>query len=107
MTYGAARLPCSKRKSEGPPEVPTIYVLNVPEFVGLADSVRDREGVSVTDTGHGYTIIEAEGELEFHRKDTGFRPAVWYGAFTGGLDGHIVEFGRDVVRVADESRIAR
>lgn len=87
--------------------MPAVYVLNVPEFLGLADSVRNCQGISVVDSGRGYTVIEAEGELEFHRKATGFKPAVWYGVFTGGVEGHIVEFGRDVVRVADEDRLAR
>jgi hypothetical protein len=84
-----------------------VYVLNVPEFLGLAESVRNCQGISVTDSGRGYTIIEAHGELEFNRKATGFKPAVWYGAFTGGVEGRIVEFGRDVVRVVDEDRAGR
>jgi hypothetical protein len=84
-----------------------VYVLNVPEFLGLAESVRNCQGISVTDSGRGYTIIEAQGELEFNRKATGFKPAVWYGVFTGGVEGRIVEFGRDVVRVADENSPAR
>ena len=32
------------------------------------------------------------------------KPAVWYGIFTGGLDGEIVDFGRDEVRVTGTNK---
>ena len=32
------------------------------------------------------------------------KPAVWYGIFTGGLDGKIAEFGRDEVRVVGTNK---
>jgi len=79
--------------------VPTVYVLNVPEFAGLANSVRSNDNYRIRDTGRGYTIIESDEELIFDRSATGFKPAVWYGAFTGGIDGIITEFGRDTVRI--------
>lgn len=81
--------------------MPTVYVLNVPEFAGLAKSVRASDGYRVRDSGRGYTIIESDDELVFNRAATGFKPAVWYGAFTGGIRGTITEFGRDTVRIVN------
>ena len=81
--------------------MPTVYVLNVPEFAGLAKSVRGNDHYRVRDSGRGYTIIESDDELVFKRSDTGFKPAVWYGAFTGGIRGTITEFGRDTVRIVN------
>jgi hypothetical protein len=32
------------------------------------------------------------------------KPAVWYGLFTGGVNGEIAEFGRDHVRVVGTNK---
>lgn len=79
--------------------MPKVYVLNVPEFEGLVTSSRDNPAYRVTSAGADYIAIEADQELTFDRRRAGFKPAVWYGAFTGGIDGEIVEFGRDTVRI--------
>lgn len=75
-----------------------IYVLNVPEFLPLVDAARLIDHAEVKN-GEYYFRIDARDELVFERKAMKMKPAVWYGAFTGGLDGEIVEFGRDTVRV--------
>ena len=83
--------------------MPAIYVLDVPEFRALADVARGVEGYTVREVGSGYLRIEAPDALVFDRRQLGFKPAIWYSAFTGGLEGRIAEFGRDTVRiVADE-----
>jgi hypothetical protein len=79
--------------------MPSVYVLAVPEFLALADVSRKSPNYTVTDVGLGYLRIDAEKELVFERRALGFKPAVWYSAFTGGIDGRIAEFGRDVVRI--------
>lgn len=81
-----------------------VYVLNVPEFEPLLTSTRDRPGVTHRMSKAGYTVIEAEGELIFNRRQMGLKPAVWYGIFTGGLDGEIQEFGREEVRVTGTNK---
>jgi hypothetical protein len=48
----------------------------------------------------GYTLIESAEPLTFMRKELGLKPAVWYGLFTGGLQGRIEQFDRDLVRIA-------
>jgi len=79
--------------------MPAIYVLNVPEFCALVDVSRIRPGYRVSPRGPNYFKIESDLELCFSRKELGFKPAVWYGSLTGGLDGKIVQFDRDELRV--------
>jgi len=79
--------------------MPAIYVLDVPEFRALVDGSKEPGRHRVTNLGNGYYRVEADEELIFHRKALGFKPAVWYGAFTGGLDGKIVQFDRDTARI--------
>lgn len=74
-----------------------LFVLNVDEFSGLIEFAKSNPACQVEDTGKGYTRISAEGPMAFSRRELGFGPAIWYGAFTGGLDGTIVSFGRDEV----------
>jgi hypothetical protein len=83
--------------------MPAIYVLDVPEFRALADVARTKPGCRVIDAGRGYIRIESDRELVFDRRELGFKPAIWYGAFTAGMEGRIVEFGRDIARIGEFS----
>lgn len=83
--------------------MPAIYVADMPEFRALVDVARTKSDCRVIATGHGYFRIESDCDLVFDRKELGFKPAIWYGAFAGGLEGSIVEFGRDTVRIAELS----
>lgn len=87
--------------------MPAIFVLDVPEFRALADVARTRPDLRVADVGLGYIRIEGDGEIVFDRKTLGFKPAIWYGAFTGGIDGRIAEFGRDTVRIVADEALAK
>ena len=84
-----------------------LFVLDVEEFAGLVDFARTHPACKVEDTGKGYFRISAKGPVRFNRRELRFDPAIWYGAFTGGLDGRIVEFGRDEVELADSEVIAQ
>lgn len=75
-----------------------IFVLNVPEFASLTQAARRMPACRVSDLGD-YTVIAASEPIEFGRRALGLKPAVWYGLFTGGLDGRIESFGRDTVRI--------
>ena len=81
--------------------MPTIYVLDVPEFRSIVDGARSN-GFEVCGPTRGYYRITRAGELVMSRKALGLKPAVWYGALTGGLDGRIVQFDRDTLRVVDQ-----
>jgi hypothetical protein len=75
-----------------------IFVLNVPEFASLTAAARHMPACQVSDCGD-YTVIASSEPVEFGRRALGLKPAVWYGLFTGGLDGRIESFGRDTVRI--------
>lgn len=75
-----------------------IFVPRVEEFAALVDDAAARPECRV-ERGSDYTVIEADAPVEFRRKALGLKPAVWYGLFTGGLQGRIETFDRDVVRI--------
>ena len=72
--------------------VASLYVLDVPEFRPLIDSARERGEYTLTPQADGYVRIDGAPQLNFNRKALGFKPAVWYGALTGGLVGQVARF---------------
>ena len=81
--------------------MPKVYVLKVPEFEGLIESARNKAGCTIRSVGQSYLCIESDRPIKFVRKEVGVGPAVWYGAFTGGIDGRLVDFGREEVTLID------
>lgn len=81
-----------------PPAV-RIYVLDVPEFAALVAAAKTQETCQVSRVGQDYLLIEAQEPVEFKRKELKLKPAIWYGLFTGGLQGRIECFDRDTVRI--------
>ena len=81
-----------------------VYVLNVAEFAPLVETARDMPQCRVHGPEKDYFVIEADSEVIFNRKAMKMKPAVWYGIFTGGLEGEIADFGRDEVRVIGTNR---
>lgn len=79
--------------------MPIIYVVDVPEFRPIVESARKKQGYSVNDPVKGYYRIETAGEMTFNRKEMQLPPAIWYGMFTGGMDGEIKSFGREEVTI--------
>lgn len=77
-----------------------IYVLDVPEFQALLEVSHATPGYSTERAGNGYVRIEGAPGLTFQRKALGFKPAVWYGALTGGLAGNIERFDMDALVIA-------
>jgi hypothetical protein len=76
-----------------------LYVLDVQEFVPIVETARKMPGVTVTKSGKGYYKVTSPSEIVLNRKAMNMKPAVWYGLFTGGMNGEITEFGREEVRV--------
>ena len=81
-----------------------VYVLDVPEFRPLVDTARDMPNCRVRDAEKDYFVIESDSEIVFNRKAMKMKPAVWYGIFTGGLEGEVADFGREEVRVIGTNR---
>ncbi|WP_211102995.1 hypothetical protein [Azospirillum sp. B21] len=79
--------------------MPTIYVVDVPEFAPMVEEALKNPDCTVSESRKGYFRIDAPGAITFNRKAMKMKPAIWYGIFTGGLDGEIRSFGRDEVVV--------
>lgn len=75
----------------------SVYVLDVPEFAALVDAANKSDGCAITRLGNGYLRIDGNPDLRFGRKALGFKPAVWYGALTGGFRGTIQQFDMDAL----------
>ncbi|WP_059413629.1 VOC family protein [Cupriavidus basilensis] len=80
----------------------SVYVLDVPEFAALIDVARGTEGYATTALGNGYVRIDGNPRIALRRKALGFKPAVWYGALTGGLAGRIEQFDMDALLISPE-----
>jgi catechol 2,3-dioxygenase-like lactoylglutathione lyase family enzyme len=76
-----------------------LFVPDLPEFAAIVTVANQQPSCKVTAPIAGYHVIEANEPLEFTRKELGLKPAVWYGLFTGGLQGRIESFDRDRVRL--------
>jgi len=76
-----------------------IYVPRLSEFASLVQDAGAREDCRVIALDE-YDRIEADGLIEFHRKQLGLKPAVWYGLFTGGVHGQIAFLDRERVSIA-------
>lgn len=84
--------------------MPRVHVVDVPEFAGLVKSARVQKGVRVDDAQKGYFTISSDSELVFHRRECGFKPALWYTCLSGGIDGAITEYGRETLRIGEKAK---
>lgn len=79
--------------------MPTIYVLNTPEFEPIVRTAREA-GMDVRPAGDYLEATSANPEVVLRRHHTQVRPSIWFAALTGGLDGRIVRFDHDELRIA-------
>ena len=89
----------ARRPAAGKAARVCIYVPRVDEFAAIVEDAAGRSDCRVVALD-GYDAIEADGAIEFRRKTLGLKPAVWYGLFTGGVQGQIEVLDRDRVVVA-------
>lgn len=76
-----------------------VYLLDVPEFKPILEAARHKRDWIVSGPDSDYYRIEATDEIILERREMKLKPAVWYGIFTGGMNGEIAEWNRDIVRV--------
>ena len=81
--------------------MPTVFVLDVPEFLPLVEHARGLPDCKVDGPRLGYWRLTANPALNLKRKALGFKPAVWHGALTGGLVGRITHFDNDTLTIED------
>lgn len=92
----------SKIDETAPKGSASVFVLYVPEFYALIDVAKKTEGYRTTPLDSGYVRIDGNPGIRFGRKALGFKPAVWYGALTGGLIGRIEQFDMDALVISAE-----
>ncbi|MHA3701098.1 hypothetical protein ACXR2U_02855 [Jatrophihabitans sp. YIM 134969] len=76
----------------------TLFVLDVPENVPVADVAGTDPAVTVNRIGPYFQIV-AEGPIVIDRRATGCRHAVWYSSVAGLADGRITQHDKDALRV--------
>ncbi len=81
-----------------------VHVIDVPEFRPMVETQRENPEVSISGPVNGYWTVSAPTSLTFSRKAMKMKPAVWYGIFTGGLNGEIADWGRETVTVVGTNK---
>ena len=81
-----------------------LYVLDVKEFLPIVETARLMPDCEISKSNKGYYKIVSPTQIVLNRKAMKMKPAVWYGLFTGGMNGEIAEFGREEVRVVGTNR---
>lgn len=79
----------------------SLFVLDVPEFSPLIAAARADGRVDVRARGP-YAELSSAGALVLARAPTGLGRAVWFGALTGGYDGHVARFDEDELQIVDQ-----
>jgi hypothetical protein len=76
-----------------------VFIPDVPEFLPVTRAAGTIPTCTVHPPRNGYWRIEGRSELRFQRKELGLGPALWNSMLSGGFCGHIVEYGRDILRI--------
>lgn len=79
-----------------------IFVPDIPEFMPIIEGVRDVGNCKIQSPINGYWQIEDAHEVQLRRRELGLGPALWNSALTGGFQGRIVSFDRDVMVITSE-----
>ncbi|RPA59041.1 hypothetical protein QNM97_21475 [Gordonia sp. L191] len=79
-----------------------LYILDVPENAGIVTLAHADASLSTSMVGPYYRIHTEESSLEFDRKATGCRHAVWYSAIAGLAGGTVVVLDKHMMRVETE-----
>jgi hypothetical protein len=74
--------------------MPAIHVLKIPEFEPIRHTA-EQAGMRQEDTGDYLRMSTPAPEVVLERRHTGVRPAVWFAALTGGMEGRVVAFDED------------
>lgn len=77
-----------------------IYVLDVPENVGVIKVASQDPVIDVDMVGPYYRITAAHDDIVIDRRAAGCRHAVWYSAVAGLEESVIVQHDKDVLRVS-------
>ena len=78
-----------------------FYILDVPEFRPLAKVAEQNPNCVLHPSVGGYRYVQFNGAIDIRRRETGLGEAVWFGCLTGGLDGKIDTFDKDLIRLVE------
>lgn len=80
--------------------MPAIYILDIPEFEPILRTAVIA-GMEPEELDGYVKVSSSEPEVVLERRHTDIRPAVWFAALTGGLEGRILQFDFDVLHLAE------
>jgi hypothetical protein len=80
--------------------MPAIYVLDIPEFASIVQTAV-LAGMRLDRAGDYVRASTSEPEVTLERHHTDVRPAVWFAALTGGVEGRILEFDFDKLCIVE------
>jgi hypothetical protein len=80
--------------------MPTIFILNTPEFEPIVTTAR-LAGMDVQMAGDYLEAVSPHPTVTLERRHTEVRPSIWFAALTGGMVGRIERFDHDVLRLAE------
>jgi hypothetical protein len=87
--------------------MPRLFVLDVPEFAALPEVARKQSCFRISRAANHYWCLECDEEIVLSRRGLRLKPAVWFGVLTGGFDGEVIEFTRNVLRIAPHKQPQR
>jgi hypothetical protein len=80
--------------------MPTLYVMDVPEFAPIAEAAR-RANAAVRTAGDYIELSSAPRLVIQRRLAGGIRPAIWFAALTAGFVGAIARFDEEELWLDD------
>lgn len=86
--------------------MPTLFILDVPEFAPLVAALGADAGVQKRKHGP-YWAFHGDGHIALDRisarvGDAAIGEAIWFGALTGGFEGRVAEFSSDRLRIVPD-----
>jgi hypothetical protein len=77
-----------------------FFVLDVPEFAPIIEAAHALKNCKLQPARAGYVFVEFTGEVVIERQRACMSEAVWFGCMTGGLEGKIMSFDSEQIRLA-------
>jgi hypothetical protein len=78
--------------------MPVIFVVDLEEFRSVVEGCK-KAGHSVSGPTSGYWVIRSDADITLVRKDMGLGPALWYTCLAGGIQGTLVDYGRETLTI--------
>ena len=87
--------------------MPTLFVLDAPEFQPIVDAARRDNSFTVAGPSAGYFRLSSIDELRIQRSDTGVGEAIWFGVATGGYRGGAMTLTNEILVICADPDLGR